>query len=253
MSEIFLSGTYGGPHATLADPATEAGIALKAYQSLGVWKADDTRGLIWQIAHPAQFIEVTATGVKYRYTSDWPSFMLIATWVVLFTEATPSAAQTWESLSAHSAVTIPYNSVLGMYAPYLQFVVQGTINGLANNMAAMEFQGVTLTMRSAWVMQYLAISAENSSFYMDSTIANSTTGEAISLTLPMEINKILVIDCDAETIVYDGMDIGLPLNWNTVRGPWLDLAPGANTLTFTDTGTIPGLNIDISWEDRNTL
>lgn len=251
--EIYiLSKTYTGSHGVMADPATEAGITLNAYQSNGVWKAGDWPGMLnWKFSHPATITVLTVTGAKYRYTSDWPTFRLISSTGIVFTEATPSVAQVWEALSSHSGVALPTSG--GAYPTTLQLECLGTMSGVANNFAAIEMQAITLTLLSTKTMQFLMNIAENNSFYMDSTIANSSTGDAFSLSLPMELNKILVIDCDAETMVYDGKDIGLPLRWNTVRGPWLDFQPGSNTLTFTDTGTTPGLDIGITWEDRNTL
>lgn len=256
-SGIKLSETYSGPHGVQADPATEAGIALKAYQSNGAWMAD-SQSMMWTIEHYASFTAITVTGEKYRYTADWPTFkvttpILRAGHAVVFTEATPSAAQTWQALSTHSAVALPfYTGVL--YPPFVRFELVGTVSGAANNMAAMEMQSVTLAIKSAWVMQLFGGSVvEHNNYQIDCFIANSATGDSISLFLPMELNKVLVIDCDAETVVYDGKDIGVPLGWNTVRGAWLDLQPGNNTLTFTDTGATPGLTMETRWEDRNTL
>jgi hypothetical protein len=254
VANQYLSRTYTGSHLLIADPATEAGITVNAWLGSGVWLAPYSfffsSFLKWTISHPATITAVTVTGAKYRWTADWPVFSLTGL-STIFTEATPSTTNSWEALSSHAAVSTLYNS---LYPSTLVFTItSGTLAGSFGNSAAMEFQAATLALDSTRVMQYMGTIAENSAFFIDSTLTNSTTGEAISFTLTIELNKVLTIDCDAEGVVYNGYDIGCPLRWNTVRLSWLDLAPGSNTLTYTDTGTIPGITVAIAWKDRNTL
>ncbi len=251
-SGVKLSETYGGSHGAQADPATEAGLALKAYPLSGVWTAD-TALLTWSVSHPAQITHVTATGGKYRYTTEWPTVtMKDQRGIVLWTESSPAAAQTWASLDSHVSVATTLAS--GRYPTTILFELSGTISGSANNSALVELQSVTLTLSSTGVMQFLSAFIAGNNFQLESKIENTTTGEYFSFNLPVELNKSLVIDCDQETVTYEGTSLGVPLLFSSVRGPWLDLNAGSsNTLTFTDTGSTPGVTIDISWKDRNTL
>lgn len=252
-ARYWLSGYYTGTHNTLANPATEMGIVTNSYYNGGVWKptSSGSYNTAWTLSHPAGIVTITMTGEKYRYTSEWPVITLNCTYGKVWTERSPASAQVWSSLDTHSAVTVP--TFGGVYAPWITLLMSSGLSGTANNMAAVEAQSTTATFGSANVLQYLTAVAENVNFQMDSTIANSTTGESITINMPMELNKTLVINCDDETVIYDGKDVGLPMTWNTVRGPWLDLQAGSNTLTFTDTGTVSGLSIVVTWEDRNTL
>lgn len=251
-SGVKLSEAFSGSHGAQADPATEAGLALKAYPLSGVWTAD-TALLTWSVSHPAQITHVTATGGKYRYTTEWPTVtMKDQRGIVLWTESSPAAAQTWASLDSH--VSVATTAASGRYPTTIIFEMSGTVSGSANNSAMAELQSVTLTLSSSGVMQFISAFTAGNNFQLQSTISNTSTGESISFNLPVELNKTLVINCDLETVTYDGKDLGVPLVFSSVRGPWLDLNAGSsNTLSFTDTGTTPGVTIDIEWLDRNTL
>lgn len=249
-SKLKKSYVYTGAHGTYADPSTEAGMAYKNKKVSGKWKAENAK-MKWQLYHPAGFTTVTVTGEKYRQLTEWPDFTFQYSangsgWTTLFTEATPASATTWAALSSHSGVA------LGATYPFLRMYTADGLLAKANNQAYLEMQGTTCVISSSTILQLALVAAETQNYFLDCTITNTTTGLAFTLSCSMELNKAVVINCDAETVVYDGQDIGAPLKWNTVRGPWLDLASGSNTLQFDDTGTT-AVTVAFSWEDRNTL
>jgi hypothetical protein len=250
------SGAYTGTQITMPNTSTDIGVTVGAMTNGVTWLPPYSLYLsnyiYWKFAHPATIETITMTGYKYRYTTDWPTFSLVVGYAptayssVIFTEATPASAQTWTALSSHSSVAVGYESIMLV-------ISGGTLAGTANNKAAVEVNAATATFTSANVMQLLSTIAENNNFFLDATITNSTTEDAISIKLAMELNKALVIDCDAQTVEYNSVDIGCPLIWNTVRNTWLDIEPGSNTLTWTESGSIPGITVGTEWKDRSTL
>lgn len=242
------STPYTGNRTADADPATEMGMSLYAWQSGQVWKAEN--GTVeWSFYHPATITHVTASGEQYRATTNWPNAQLLKSkdgkrWTVVWTDSTPDAAATWEALDAHSAVE------LSSGYPYIKFSLSGRIGPTADNEVHYEIEGATLTLSSSGVPQGTLLTAE-ACYYMDATVTNNTTGEWLNFITSTALNKKITIDCENK-IAY--LEDGTPITnlaFSSVRRDWLNLNVGANELQFDDTGT-GSIDGDVYWRDRNS-
>jgi hypothetical protein len=128
----------------------------------------------------------------------------------------------------------------GGYSLYLK------LGGYGRLMARLE----TLAVR--FEHQMLAqLGAQYGAYQMDAVLANTTTGESLSIALPMELDEALTIDTDAYTVTYgtEGSNQYQAVRRSSVRLPLLRLRPGSNTLSFTDVGTA-GVTVAISYRAR---
>jgi phage-related protein len=242
------SGYYTGSRGDVADPATEMGMVVKVAKIANIWKAE-TAIIEWVLYHPAGITHVTLDGEKYKKALNFPSAYLQKSndgvnYSNVFTEAAPGSAATWTALSSHSAV-----SLSGTYK-YLRLQFTGNLPATADNEADFSVQNVTLTIDSTKVPT-VTMGSEENNYWLNATITNNTSGEAITLSGPLALNETLTVDCLNRTITLaNGANA---LRWMTKssrRVSWLDLAPGNNTLQFDDTGTA-GVTVGISAQCRN--
>lgn len=92
---------------------------------------------------------------------------------------------------------------------------------------------------------------ETEGYVLNATLNNLTTGEGVSVQLPMELDETLTIDTENHTVVYTK---GEPNQYQAVRRdgvrlPVLRLATGSNTLEFNDAGTTD-VTISIAYRPR---
>lgn len=90
---------------------------------------------------------------------------------------------------------------------------------------------------------------ETQIYRLDATLSNETTGESITVQLPVALNDPLVIDTANYTVVYDDTNQYQAVQRDSVRQYWLRLIPGNNTLKYTevDVGTV---DVDIEFRGR---
>lgn len=257
MPEAGRSGHYGANRATnvnFESIASEMGMSIKAWYKT-VWRADLAE-LEWKLYHPAGVTTVTASGEKYRVGTAWPftvGFQYSVNggqWADLWTEATPSSASTWESLASHSAVS------LGGTYRNIRFVMHGTIRGIANNLAHIEHDSITLALASGNAPS-VTVGSEMGCYYVNVKIKNDTTGDFVKLRIPGAVDAAIVVNCDLKTVVdSEGINVLSALTYgpDTVRQNWLTLDPtqggGVNVIRVTETG-IQDMDIDLAWEARS--
>jgi hypothetical protein len=188
------------------------------------------------------------TGEKYRYSTSWPKARLYEKaengrkWTAVWTDATPSATQTWEALAAHSAVAVG--------SPYIKFSLSGSLPATTDNAAHYEIESVTLALTSANIPQ-LAGYVEETCYFINATITNNTTGDYFTVTGSMQLNTDLIIDCENKIARTEENIPVNTLTFSSVRRDWLALVVGANELQFDDAGT-GNATIVINWRDRNS-
>lgn len=250
---------YTGARNAMADPATEMGAIISAWKSGASWRSDNAT-LVWEMYNPCGFTTVTASGEKYRVTTDWPTKAGLEysddgdTWVAGWTtEATPASATTWTALSSHSAVS------LGGTREHLRFIFDGSVGATASNYAAISYTDVTLVPDTNTI-PLATLGAETANYHLNIKVTNTTTGEYFKVDTGMLLNGTLEIDCLDKTVTLTGADSEKDVNkagalygFSSVRNQWLDLQPGANTLKIDDietTGTL-NLTVYIYWQDRN--
>lgn len=84
------------------------------------------------------------------------------------------------------------------------------------------------------------------------TLENVTTGQSITLDLPMRLNEQLEVDTaeHAVTLLNDGSSQYQALARSTRRREILALIPGNNTLRVTEDG-LDGVTVYIEFEERS--
>ena len=243
------SGFYTADADTESEPAEDMGMSIKAFQSGTRWKAESAI-ISWDLYHPAGVTAVTASGEKYRFTSKWPYARLKKNisgssnkWVTVWTDATPTALQTWEDLAAHSAVALSSTYY------YLKFEFSGTVGATADSVNYYEIDAVTLALDSSNVPQG-QFNAPQSNYHIQAVITNVTSGDWIKVTTGMELNTTLTIDCLNKLVYLVDNSPVANVTFSSVRKDWLPLAPGVNQLKFEDVGTA-GVTLVTNWRDRN--
>lgn len=246
-----LSELYSANHYTFATLVySEMGMAGNVYL-VGTTPRSPTFSLAWSIFHPAGITTVTLSGEKYRFSTTWPAKASLqrsndgVSWVTAFNEATPVVVQTWEALTT-------LNGAKALGATYLnvRILLDGTINALASNYAAMEVDAVTLTLDSANTPLIL-FSAVETANHDDFVLTNTTTGHTITVSQQIPVNTSVTIDTDnLEAYTAEGVPVKIALD-DESRAEWMPFSPGVtNTLQYDETGA-NAVTVATTWADRN--
>lgn len=242
-------------HATQATPASEMGMIISAYY-VGSTPRGGAGKLRWSLTHPAGITSVTPTGEKYRknVSTGWPVVAALqrfdgVSWVTVVNEATPTTNNTWEALT-----TVTGAQALGATYPTVGFAFEGSVNGIADTYAAIEFDGITVALDSSKV-PLISMSAETVNEWQDFRITNTTTGQWLEFTVPGDVNNNIYIDTEAldAYVVETGERFPVRLN-DESRADWLPIDPapgsGSNTIAVTQAGLV-ACTLTVTHEERN--
>lgn len=228
------------------DPAM--GIKVGSYQIGTLWRPDNVE-LSFILACPAGFDKVTATGRKYKNTTQWMPATGFdrsidgVTWFALWAETTPTALATFQSWATHSSVSITNT------AKYIRFSVVGIFPRTANAVALSE----ALTVTAEYVSANLpsgSFLGEVDNYQLDLTLSNDLSDDELTLNYPAIYNKPFLLDGENFVASFDDANAHRALTLDDPgRSVWLRLLPGSNTLTITatDLGTVSG---NLSWYRR---
>jgi hypothetical protein len=227
-----LSYLFTANENTFSDPSTELGMAMTGPAGTTL---NETGVIQWAYGHPAGIESAAYNGKKYvSALGSWPGIVGLqylqsdSIWVTQENEAEPTIASTWEVIGAHTE-TLPeaYTSI--------RFVMDGSLSAVPNARAMVQFDAVTINLSTA-SLPSISIGSEQAAYYFDFILENLTTGEALRCTVPCGLDETLTIDCEnKQAYLSDGGRATVILS--TERENWLNLAPGANVLRYTDTGT----------------
>jgi hypothetical protein len=245
---------YTGSHTADADPATEAGMSLLAYQVAGAWRAE-TGTVVWSLYNPAGVTNVVISGDKRRLKTSWPATAALqksangTTWSNIWNEASP-ASIAWTAWS--------HTDALGATYQHLRLILSGNISAAANNEVNLEAQTVTATLDSARVPNIAQAITELSAYYIDSDLTNTTNGNIMSIAWPWYVNRTLTIACDTKTASEDaGLSANSAVTLVPDRAEWMPMeanttaAPVTTTFTWTETGVF-GMTILVKIRHRVT-
>jgi len=253
-----------------AGAASVMGMACVTYL-VGVTPRAPTCSLGWVIAHPAGITTVTASGKKRRQGPTFPaiaglrvlqmvavvttvkvkkklntSISYVQALVSIWNEASPSAEDTWESLAAHSAVSLgaTYLSI-GLY-------LAGAI-GANDEYAAVEYDSITVALDSNYT-PLIWFGAENVNNHADFRITNTTTAEWLEVHTLCAVNDTVVVDVDElECYLLSDPSRGIPITLDDEsRMEWLRFTPGVNTLKYTESG-VAAVTLTSVYEPRSYL
>lgn len=210
----------------------------------------DVLELGWLLYCAGDFSEITATGRKYRSSTLFltkAAFQRSAngsTWYDLWNETTPTAAATYESWGTHSAVAVAAGS------KYLRLWFSGNFAASPASAYA-QCEGLTLTVKFASAnLPTGTLLSEADNAQLTASIANNTNADQIGLDLPMLADKLLTLDGEARSAVFNGANAHRSISLSDEsRSEWIRLSPGSNTIaiTGTDIGT---LSVTLRWYRR---
>lgn len=245
-----LSKTY--LYAQDAASGTPAmGMEMSTWQKAGKWKGE-TALIAWGLPpNVGGLLEVSSTGAKYRSGTAFPTTAALqvstngTTWKTLWTEASPVSAASW------SAWTHAAQAVAAGY-PYVRFALLPSLAGGSELYA--DFEVLTATVKfitGALPTVALLTGVDN---YPLNVMLSVGTGEVMYLSYPMRSTKTLVVDGEAYTVTYDGVNAHGALRLDDeARDVWLPIVPGDNVLTVGPVVTgddIGTLTIGLSWYAR---
>lgn len=249
-----FSNYYTGNQATYGtDPVTDMGAEIVAYQDV-VYKSEKA-AIYWTFYNPYCVTAISSLGEKYKLnsTTTWPvaqlqSSLAGTTYVTEWTETTPASAATWTAWTrAGEAVATGTR--------YLRFVFYGAVQATLNNTARFEVNlgsagsnGVTIDSNTA---PSVTLKSQASNAEINVVLANTTTGDSLTVSYPLVANTTLTIDTENRQMSYTGMLISPP-DLSSIRQEWLRLQPGSNTITYTDS-TTGNVTVVFTYNERKNV
>jgi hypothetical protein len=231
--------------AAIGDPAM--GMAMESYIK-GIGYVSEKATLAWMLYRACGINTTTTTGQKYRSGTSFPATAALqiaadgAAYSNIWNESSPGSASVWTALGTHSADAM--SSVR-----WMRFLFDGSVAAGAAEKARFEILTLTVNFVSA-NLPTGTLSAQQINNHLNLTLSHGGNGDAIGLTMPMLTNLALVLDGEAHTVRYDGVNAHAALTLNDEsRGTWLRLQKGDNALTAAaaDVGT---LQANLSWYRR---
>lgn len=237
---ITLTGTCG------CYTATERALAPGEFGVIGAWVGENASPPAnvagWVLGNPCGIVNVAWGNGKKRRAGE--NFLVhcmnwvrkTSSWSWHYDLPRPKSTNVWESWS-YSGSPFDVSDQIAIAAYYYPQDV--------------EVGDVTVTLNASETPMVL-VGEEQGGYYLDCVIENTTTGDAIRLTFAMTLNTELEVDCDRHTVRWladKSNQLAALQVLGTSRRHWLRLAPGGNTLRFTDAGTT-GVTLTTIFEAR---
>lgn len=241
-SEIF----YVKQDAETGDAAI--GLKVASYQVGSLWR-DENVALSASLYRASGITTVSMTGDKYRSNENWLSAILyrvsaIRQYIALWSEATPAAAGSWASTWTHNSVSVSPNW------PYVELWFFGGYPGAANAYAVMEILTCTVDFVSGNIPTGTLL-GETAGLPLALTIENTTTGDAITLDYMMLLNKSFVLDGEAKTAQYDGVNAHSAVTMDDEsRSVYLRLQGGVTNTIQISGADLGEMNVVLSYYAR---
>lgn len=233
---------YGGNQAAAASPYVELGISDDCAE-LGSKTAIEG---YWGLFNPCGIVSANFQNGEYYYArGDWTTIRVRssvsgASWTTSYTVPI-SVKDTWTAWSQ--------NVTLVSGAQFVQLHAAGYAKTLKRT--RVEAADVTLTLDSNYTPT-VTIGGEMTSYRLQGTITNTTTGDALTVDFGMDIDESLEINTDTHDVTYLVDDtpqyqaIGIV---GGMRKHLLRLQPGENTLKHEEEGVVD-VDVDIEFERR---
>ncbi len=164
-----------------------------------------------------------------------------SSYVTRYSIPKPTAANTWQSWSQNVTGLPSGTRYVGLWH-------EGSAT--VNRTRKIEGADATVSLDSSKTPTS-SIGSEASSYQLRARLANLTTGEAVDIDFDMELGSSLEIDTDSLRVTYleDGSRQYQAVTPDAPRDAMLRLAPGANTLEWTDAGTTD-VTVGVVWRKR---
>jgi hypothetical protein len=227
---------YTGDQGAAADPATKLGATIAVWTAPAI-SAPQAR-IAATLTNPCCFTQVVYSGSKYAYLKKtYPAKAGLQSstnsggaWTVKSTMAAPTLDNTWQAFG-------PITTALGTGAwNAIAFAFDGTVAATVGQTASIQFDTITATLDNTKTPS-ITLGAEQSQYYLNAKIINTTTGEYMLVTYPMLPTETLRIDCNTKIVSYLTANAFAAIALSTDRQNWLNFNAGTNTLQFDDVGT----------------
>jgi hypothetical protein len=227
---------YTGNRGASANPWVEIGIRDAVADAFGRWYLYNPCGIT-----DANF----QNGERYYAGAAWDARIQSLSfgggaWITWYNIPAPALATTWEAWSRNQAMLDEYGVAL-----YLAYPGSGAPTNYV------EAADVTLALNGSYTPTVL-LGDEHANYSLACTIANTTTGEAVTIEFHMSLDESLEVDTSDKTVTYleDGTRQFQALSLaGSPRRDWLPLQPGVNVLRFDDTGTT-AVTVTVEWAER---
>ena len=233
---------YGGNQATAASPYEELGIqddcadqpsqtAIEAY---------------WSLFNPCGIVSANFQNGEYYYTRlGWTTIRIRSS-----VDGGSYTTHYTVPVSVKDAWTVwSQNVTLVTGARYVHLYMIGSARDIKRT--RVEVSDITLTLDSAKTPT-VAIGAEMTTYRLEATITNETTGDAFQLDFGMDLNQSLRVNVDTDEVTLLGDDSPQYQALSIVGGTRkkiLRMQPGANTIKYEEGGLVD-VDIDIEFERR---
>ena len=242
FTNVRNTARYGGNQAASASPYGELGIRDDC-ADLGVKTAIEA---YWSLFNPCGIVSANFQNGEYYYSrNEWTALRVRsssdgASWTTSYTVPV-SVLNAWTAWSQN--ITLVSN------ARYVQL----HMSEYAKNTKPMRVEAadVTLALNSSYTPT-VTIGGEQSTYRLQGTITNVTTGDALEVEFGMDIDESLEIDTDTHDVTYLTDNSPQYQALGIVGGSrkhLLRLQPGSNSLKYEETGLVD-IDIDIEFERR---
>ena len=231
---------YGGNQAASANTFAELGITSAVIVAVKITLSS----LFWQLFNPCGISAANfANGEFWHGRSDWfKAYVKYSSGGSTFTtEYTIPAStnSTWNSWS-RNATSLPAGTNY----------VRLELGGFASSAYLMrvECSDVTVTLNTSYT-PLVALGAEESTYRLQSTLVNTTTGESLAIDAAVDVDTDLEIDVETHQVTLpDGSDAYNAVSAvEGVRRWLLRLQAGSNTLRYDEAGVV---EVDVTVEFR---
>lgn len=248
-TSVRTSTLYSANHHTFADPATEMGMAVMAYNSRGKLKPDSAE-MEYRLTIPHGISTSTFAAEKIRVGTIFPALAALeySTNGTLWNTAASTNTASTTYATAFSATT----STFGASNPSaVRFRLKGSVQGVTAGEGAIEVD--TFVAAHSATVPTVSLGAENSNYELDAKITDTGSGRYIKLKYNLKVDQTLRVDTlnHAVSIVDDNSDAYAALTLDAIRSDWLPLtANSTSTLQFDD-ATTGNVTILVKLRDRN--
>lgn len=240
-----LSYVYTATGLEFINPSRVLGLAIRNSADPSIVQQEIAQ-LDWVFSHPAGVSAVIFSGIRYMANVTWPAVMGLqklqpdTAWITAQNLDAPSASLAWEGFGPVSlSLSGTYNTV--------RFAIDGSLAVLAGDLAAIEFNTVTLEIDFS-NLPTTVVNAEQGVNFFDFTLTDVSSGEYLTCSTPCPVNDTLTIDCENKLVsLSNGERASIILS--TDRVDWLDMLPGTIQLKYDDTGT-NGVTLVTTHRDR---
>ena len=233
---------YGGNQASSANPFAELGIGDDLADA-GTKMAIEA---YWSLFNPCGIVSANFQNGEYYYSrSSWTIIRIRSS-----ADGTSYTTNYTVPVSVNSVWTAwSQNATLVSGAQYVQLYMTGYANSLKRT--RVEVADVTLALDSAKTPT-VTIGEEQTTYRLQATITNVTTGDAIEIDFGLDVDESLEINTDTHdvTLLTDNSPQYQALSIvGGSRKHLLRFQPGENTLMYEETGLVD-VDVDFEFERR---